>query len=532
MDEENVLQEMAAFDLSKPFSVTIICDDDEDQNKLRKIRKKENSNNHDTSCTSTGSNKEIDHTSNIKNPDIDEPQSNNNNLNKIETKDATVAPLKNNKNNKDSNNYIDDLLTKLSESLLHILEAYFNHISNVHLYNINDYRLQDSKRRFNCIKHHFFQLSYCTTNVIILSRENDTKFTDNFLDSTMKLAKQKNMKISVQQIQPLYYELISWVKQVKKMQTLPINPVIPNYNNSSELRKYLARPPVSSAMPDSINSSPKAKVSIHNSDTQKPEIRISLETDSQSNDIIKNRQLEYSSPNYYNRNTQPGFAHVEQRYPNSQLLRSNNYQFGYNLTNDVQNFCRPNVSEVTATATTNKFKDCVAHENRCMVANCLCQNPSKVDMANPMNIRLPPTYQEANVWKNVSTRENRYDNISKQYEDANNAYSNMDNILRPDSGFISPQQLNSPLENMVVQDVQNTTTTATPLITHVTSLNPSAMHIAEGACHVCRTSTKQKCLGCYQTYYCSYQCQKQDWNQHMSICKSRSASRQSTNVFF
>ncbi|CAG9786676.1 unnamed protein product [Diatraea saccharalis] len=356
--------------------------------------------------------------------------------------------LKNNYSSIDSDHYIDDLLTKVAEALLHILEAYFIHVANVQLNNSNPRIVQESKRRFNRIKQHFFQLSYCTTNIIILSRETDSKFTEFFFNQTMKLAESKNMNITVQHIQPLYYELLSWAKQAKEIRSLPITPAILTSNNTPELRKHLSQPTISSNNTYSANNNSQqhstAKVSIYNSDSHKKEIRITLEP-SLNNNPTKNHPLEHISQQHLNKNVQPRFPTNEQIHSNIAPLRYNNFESGLYWHNNVRNFYMPNVPVVSAT-TANR--DTFGNHNRCMAANCQCQN---INIVNPMNIRHPPTYNETIAWKNVTPRiENEPEyNTTKPNEDTNNTFYSIDYVRSPDSGFISPQQLNSPLENKV-----------------------------------------------------------------------------------
>lgn len=40
-------------------------------------------------------------------------------------------------------------------------------------------------------------------------------------------------------------------------------------------------------------------------------------------------------------------------------------------------------------------------------------------------------------------------------------------------------------------------------------------------CQVCGKQTTQHCKGCNVVWYCSYDCQRQDWKHHKTTCQSR-----------
>uniref|UniRef100_A0A1E1WQ79 MYND-type domain-containing protein n=1 Tax=Pectinophora gossypiella TaxID=13191 RepID=A0A1E1WQ79_PECGO len=142
----------------------------------------------------------------------------------------------------------------------------------------------------------------------------------------------------------------------------------------------------------------------------------------------------------------------------------------------------------------------------------------------------PPLYRHTttgNSWQNESAVTSAWNCMEVQANANQQPHSvrNHQNVevtrsRSTDSGFASPVHFNNTgLTNNSKGD--NFSRSATPIITHITSLNPDAQYIKEGMCHVCGTITHAMCVGCYKKYYCSLECQRADWKFHSAICRER-----------
>ncbi|CAK1556345.1 unnamed protein product [Leptosia nina] len=87
-----------------------------------------------------------------------------------------------------------------------------------------------------------------------------------------------------------------------------------------------------------------------------------------------------------------------------------------------------------------------------------------------------------------------------------------------DSGFMSPLNFNSDQDNMNAAFSNGNNEEDQIIITHVTSLSKDAAFISTGSCNVCTNKTNKRCVGCYNIYYCSRECQSAEWNVHKFLC--------------
>ncbi|XP_063826046.1 probable basic-leucine zipper transcription factor S [Ostrinia nubilalis] len=466
-------------------------------------------------------------------------------------------------------NYIQDILKTVSEHLILVINAFQEHTRIVNEYRNRvdgNFRIQQSKARYNSIKTHVFHLSYSAVVSVILAQENSTEFIDAFLNNTMKIADKKELKYTPQFIQPFFYDLIFWTKQKRNFMDSQSALAVQknnetNTDNNPMLTKQLSQPAVvpPSKLTNSLRknrSREKRKVTSHNSDQSSTCPQVAVNREPQTIPIFRagppEREVRISvQPNILQLQTKqitqiasmidrppPPYQMPTYNWPENHHHRVNQsiqYANGHVVNN---NFAPPNAVVVPPNAT----------GNRSQVTNDINNNSNNQYMHEyqnyhrnswpPRNMDLPRQYPHLarelhpyygphqQDYRNyqpqpVSRDQNHLSNVQKTCEQnlrmvSQNNVAESGRSLSTDSGFISPLQFNSggsPTEPAAQSPH------FAPLITHVTSLNPNVVQIAQGSCHVCGKPSKSKCMGCYLIYYCSYECESADWNRHMYFCK-------------
>ncbi|KAL0838914.1 hypothetical protein ABMA28_016927 [Loxostege sticticalis] len=432
-------------------------------------------------------------------------------------------------------------------------------------------RIHDSKTRFTRFKGHVFQLSYSAVISVILEQETNKEFLDAFLKNTEKIAHNKHqMPYTAQYIQPFFYELLNWAKQKKDfMNNYPANEILKNnesnMNNTPTLSKQLSQPPrlppiilpqssrnvtneeknkVQDSTPDQSPALPRIvgykessipifspgppnrSIPIFSSGPPNREVRISIQPDMLR---IQNQQMAQIT------RTQ----HPPPPYPNPPTLRRQENQYHINQNNQYPNhhvvssfFAPSNNMAVAPTATYNHqyINHAVNGPNR--------QNPDQVSNTNNRyqpwtngsctdpsqslpSLREFRPHHSPSVCQDSRTYQQQFTSVDRNQSCCleDRWAQNLQNIspkkvvesgrsVSTDSGFISPLQFSTGGDtSKTPSELVEQSNQFAPLITHVTSLNPNAKQIAEGSCHVCRKPTKSKCMGCYQVYYCNYQCE-------------------------
>ena len=111
------------------------------------------------------------------------------------------------------NTYIEDVLNKLSENIVRIMETFYYY--GVKKGNVIDLK---NENMFNHIKSYFFELSYTTVQSIILPQEQNERFINTFLDNTVQIANSKFKKWRCHRghVLPFFKELIAWTKQKRE----------------------------------------------------------------------------------------------------------------------------------------------------------------------------------------------------------------------------------------------------------------------------------------------------------------------------
>ncbi|KAL4707762.1 hypothetical protein ACJJTC_001708 [Scirpophaga incertulas] len=408
------------------------------------------------------------------------------------------------------NNYVENLLTKVSKALLYAMDAYYIHIGNVMKRQNDTLFIQNSKRRYERIKQHYFQLAYCTTDTIILPQENNDEFTQEFLKNTIKIAQELTMKtLTLQEVQPFYYDLILWVKNMKK-KTVELSPSSllrdktpvqqqPQYHtivpveelNIAQIPKQSEYDPVVTV--EKFNTLSPCSNTIHNA-----HIKIAIEPripPCQNTQHIT-RNIAPKSLSSDVRKTDPKtFYNDQERY---RLENNSQTDILYNFRKDV-----PNQVNVYTHNISNNVLGQYAYG-------------SNTDRVNSFT-KIPP-YQpppnNAQIHSFSSPQAIYGSNLNGNYvtQTAKNAdtYTECQRSTSTDSGILSPFS-QGDIENVENQQF-------TPIITHVTSLNPNVLRLVKGQCHVCGKMTDKKCLQCYGSYYCSYNCQSTDWTTHRYQC--------------
>jgi hypothetical protein len=332
----------------------------------------------------------------------------------------------------DLNGYLNDLLFKVSESLIYVLEAYHLHLGNFIRYNDVKF-VQESKKRYLHVRNHFFQLSYCTATTIILSRENDTKFIDDFLYNTVVVAKEKKqLLLTAQQIKPFFYDMISWVKQKKDLRNVPIS-------NAPLLRRQLALPPKSMTAinPQSVASS---NITVLNNMIREKTFQKNFNQPVRLHNIVSPNQAQIPSQTLLN--------HQQTRPNVDRLLSQSNVGAARNYNNRNNFSC----SELHGTASTMFNRHRFDDSNRLPSNEAPLNQERYVDNCNPMNMRFLTSYEPLRQWNPQSsiTENQEFNRNSDQFH-----IHSQDNIetlrssVSTDSGFISPHQSGSPTYNMV-----------------------------------------------------------------------------------
>lgn len=151
-------------------------------------------------------------------------------------------------------NYVPNLLNTVSKHISLIMEAFycFTRLNNS---TCDQNLVREAMNHFIQLKTHLFSLSYCTVSDIILPHVNDPKFIQKFIYNTTAIANEKS-PCSYQQIESLFTDMVDWTKGKQKY----LN-ILPGYlgaqHNSNQnnviLKQHLMKPPLFPKLPPDLN---------------------------------------------------------------------------------------------------------------------------------------------------------------------------------------------------------------------------------------------------------------------------------------
>ncbi|CAH0585789.1 unnamed protein product [Chrysodeixis includens] len=356
---------------------------------------------------------------------------------------------------------LDDLLNTLSEHLIIVMHSYFRY--RIHRTGGDDYPQREKVYRL--IKHHFFEISYHTTVSVIIPQEHNKRFTNTFLENTVTIAntKSKVWKCHRGHLEPIFIELLRWVKNKKSM----IDRVSSHFNVDKDyfLKQRLNAPSISPPF---------------------------LETPTRRQ-FVSNDVCIFSSGN----------SGVKINITRDSLINRNIIQ--YSSTIDRQDIQNQNP----------RYKSCqTGSENRIVPQACDNHiNTYTKNYNSKLHRRLSPysVIQRSinNESPNLISAIQSSQNIEKLRHESQTR-SPPHTISPPTSGLINVVNENIDCQNMLrlnshVENGENARTL--PLITDVISLYPKGQNTTGGRCCVCGKKTHITCSKCNSPSYCSHLCQ-------------------------
>ncbi|KAJ0176687.1 hypothetical protein K1T71_007866 [Dendrolimus kikuchii] len=241
-------------------------------------------------------------------------------------------------------------------------------------------------------------------------------------------------------------------------------------------------------------------------------------------------------------------VHGTNNYPTLERLldynnihtRSDSYLANQNHNAQLPNAAQPALTSANLSSQPIHQQENYIQQKADYPPNRVVHNQSQANIyptsgTNGQSLKDQAKYQSQEEWLDLGSLINSSDSTYTKLGQ-NDVYTQLDintdkvqetrNSLSRDSGFMSPVNFNINNDEMLnISEANGKSSEFMPIITHITSLNPTAVLLDGGKCIVCGRNTRNKCLRCYINYYCSYDCQVLDWKRHNQDC-TKWANRQ------
>ncbi|KAI5644318.1 MYND finger domain-containing protein [Phthorimaea operculella] len=514
----------------------------------------------------------------------------------MDTKDNALNAAEDTENSENNTEMtcITKLLQSVSKHLILIIDAYVKYAAFKDKKPKNCPETVKAWNNFLRIKYHFFNLSFCTVDSIILPQKDNVFFTGKFLNDTVKLAASKKFMLCLEtQVAPVFLELLEWTKQKKiSLNSMPIETesnVVTSARtpqNFPLLNQQLRSPPkqftnTGPMVQPVANTGPMVQPVANTGPMVQPMEKGWNACVNTSQQNVVNEMNRFVNNYHHEMSARPniaaneGHSSVEDMNRHSQLpqygSQNNQHQSKesslYRLLNGRVEYNTTSMPAPQRNQSLNYNAGCLPKSNLSqMQSNRSVQDPNLSPnkakymphnrTENPLTIEIfskgPPGRQQGQPSSQQSLGSNSYvqNNVPQtSYQISGNApwqqgtsgyIGSIDPkpmvppqpVIQPDhqvlemarsgstdSGFMSPLNFNSSSET-TKDGTDDTSMLPSPIITHVTSLNPGVQYLKEGFCYVCGSKTRKMCNGCYRKYYCSLECQRTDWDVHRTTCDS------------